>query len=168
MPGQIAGLTQRSIAMKTQLGIMMLIAAMAASPLVGSADDTPPKGSLTLYDVTKLLESNKYGPIVDVSFDDGYWEVEVFKGEAAFEVLVDPLNGAIIAEHRDEAEALPPDGSQPLSKIAATLMGAGYTDLNDASYEGRSWEIEARSENVKRELRVDPATGDIISDRSDD
>lgn len=154
--------------MKTQLGVMMLIAAMAASPLVGSANDTPPQGSLTLYDVTKLLESNKYGPVVEVSFDDGYWEVEVYKGDVAFELLVDPLNGAVIAEHRDEADPLPPEGSQPLSKIAASLMRAGYTDLNDASYEGRSWEIEARRENVKRELRVDPATGEILSDRSDD
>ena len=39
---------------------------------------------------------------------------------------------------------------------------------HDISFEGRTWEVEARRDNVKRELRVDPKTGEVISDRADD
>jgi uncharacterized membrane protein YkoI len=162
------GNAQRSIAMKMQFGIILLVAALSASPLVGMADDTPPTGSLTLYDVAKQLEKSDYGPIADASFDDGNWEVEAFKDGVAYELMVDPSTGAVVAEHRDDAEAMPPAGSKLLSEIVSALLDAGYTDVNDVSFEGQSWEVEARRDNVKRELRVNPATAEVISDRADD
>jgi hypothetical protein len=147
---------------------MLFVAALAANPLVGQADDTPPAGSLTLFDVAKQLEQSEYDPIVDASFDDGNWEVEVYKDGVAFELLVDPSTGAVLSEHRDDAEAMPPTGSKPLSAIVSILLDGGYTDVNDVSFEGRSWEVEARRDGVKRELRVNPETGEVISDRADD
>ena len=105
---------------------------------------------------------------VDASFDDGNWEVEVYKDGVAFELLVDPSTGAVLSEHRDDAEAMPPKGSKPLSAIVSILLDGGYTDVNDVSFEGRSWEVEARRDGVKRELRVNPETGEVISDRADD
>jgi hypothetical protein len=154
--------------MKTQFGVMLLVAAMAASPLVGAADDTPPESALPLYEVVKQLESQKYGPIVEASFDDGSWEVEVYKSGVAYELLVNPFTAAVISEHRDDSEAAPPDGSKTLAEIVSAVMDSGYALVSDASFEGKSWEIEARRDGVKRELRVDPNTAEIISDRSDD
>jgi hypothetical protein len=154
--------------MKLQIAAMLFVAALAASPLAGRADETPPAGALTLFDVAKQLEQSKYGPIVDASFDDGNWEIEAYKDDVAFELLVDPSTGSVLSEHRDDAEEMPPAGSKPLSAIISVLLDGGYTDVNDVSFEGRSWEVEARRDGVKRELRVDPTTAEIISDRADD
>jgi hypothetical protein len=47
------------------------------------------------------------------------------------------------------------------------LEKSGYSDLNDLSFERQSWEAEATHENERRELRVDPISGKVISDRRD-
>lgn len=154
--------------MKTLIASTLLVAALAASPLISQADDVPPRGALSMLEVVKDLEKSGYQPIVDISFDDGNWEVEAFKDASAVELLVDPASGRVISEHADDAEPQPPTGAKLLSEIVAALIDAGYTDVSDASFEGRTWEAEARREGVKRELRVNPVSGEVISDRSDD
>jgi hypothetical protein len=43
-----------------------------------------------------------------------------------------------------------------------------YTDIPEVSFERQTWEVEARRRGVKRELHVDPRTGEIVSERADD
>jgi hypothetical protein len=146
----------------------MLLAAIATTPLIGQSDETPPADAKQLLEIVTSLEEAGYGPIVDVSFDDGTWEVECYREKIAYELLVDPSNGKVVSEHRDDAGATPPADAKLLSEIIASLAKAGYADFNDVSFEGQIWEVEARREGVKRELRVDPKTAEIISDRADD
>lgn len=65
------------------------------------------------------------------------------------------------------AEELPPEGSKQLSEIAKMLEDKGYKPVTEASMENGVWEIDAYMNNEERELRVDPVTGEIISDRRD-
>ena len=153
--------------MKALIGLSLLFGSMAVLPLA-SADERPPADGTRLVDVLEILDDKGFGPVTEISFDDGVWEAEAYKGDTAFEVSVDPRNGEIISEHRDDGDPQPPTDSMPLAKVIAALEKAGYANVNDISFERRSWEVEATRDDQKRELRVDAQDGRVISDRVDD
>jgi uncharacterized membrane protein YkoI len=153
--------------MKILIGSALLMGALVAAPLASRADVRPSE-SKPLAQIVSALEEQGFTPIVEVSFDDGVWEVEAFREDQALELSVDPVSGKVISEHRDDADAKPAAEALALSKIIAAVADAGYADITEASFEGRSWEIEATRENQKRELRVDLNDGSVISDRVDD
>ena len=62
----------------------------------------------------------------------------------------------------------PPSNSMTLSEIAKSLESKGYSPITDISFEDGVWEVEAYKAGEERELKVDPANADIISDRPDD
>jgi uncharacterized membrane protein YkoI len=145
-----------------------LLVASAILPVAGRADEKPPANSKTIIEIVAGLEKQEYAPIIEVSFDDGVWEVEAYKGDAAFELTVDPSTGEIVNEHRDEGDRKPPADSLSLSEILSAVEKAGFAELNDVSFEGKSWEAEATRDSKKRELRIDGKTGKVIADRADD
>jgi uncharacterized membrane protein YkoI len=121
-----------------------------------------------VLEIVKSLEEADYAPIVDVSFDDGVWEVEAYREDIPYELSIDPVIGEVISEHRDDADAKPPTKSLLLSSILESIDKAGYSDLDDISFEHRTWEAEVRRDGMKRELRIDPLTAEVVSDRIDD
>jgi hypothetical protein len=131
------------------------------------ADERPPGDARRLWYIVRGVAELRYTPIVEVSFDDGAWEVEAYKDQAAFELLVNPKTGEVVSEHPDDGDPKPPADALLLSKIIEGLEKAGYSDLNDLSFERQSWEAEATHENERRELRVDPISGMVMSDRRD-
>ena len=66
------------------------------------------------------------------------------------------------------AAEMPPQDAKPLSELVRTLEEQGYSLFVDIEFEDGQWEIEAYKEGVKRELRVNPVSGKIVSDRQDD
>jgi uncharacterized membrane protein YkoI len=152
--------------MKALIGVSLLLGTLVALP--AASGEQPPEGSKTLQEIISGAERSGYGPITEVSFDDGVWEVEAYKGDTAFEVTLDATSGEVVSEHRDDGDTRPPAGSMSLSKIVDALTDAGYQNLNDLSFERKSWEVEATRGNQKRELRVDAKNGKVISDRVDD
>jgi uncharacterized membrane protein YkoI len=151
--------------MKIQSFAAVVIAAASVSIVLAKA---PAAGVKPVVEITEQLEQQGYGPFSELDFDNGNWEVEVYKDDTAYELSVDGRSGKILSEHRDDAEPRPPRDAQPLSKILHALLKAGYTDIRDVSFERRYWEIEAFRDDDKRELHVQPTTGDVISDRRDD
>ena len=129
--------------------------------------DAPPAGAKPLVEIVEKLENGPYATIVDISYDDGYWEVEAYKEKLSYELEVDPKTGEIVSEHRDSADPAPPKGVLALSKVIRKVMDAGYKRFEEVSWENGHWEMEAQREGVKRELRVDPHTGEVLSDRVD-
>jgi uncharacterized membrane protein YkoI len=121
-----------------------------------------------LLEIVAKLEQDGYHPITEVSLDRGQWEIEAYKQGTPFELRVDPTNGAVISEHRDGGDPVPPAGAKKLSDIVRGLEAAGYARIDDVSFEGRNWEVEAFRNGTKRELRVDPMNGRVVSDRVDD
>jgi hypothetical protein len=144
------------------------IAAIAAVPVSVVLAERPPADAKPIVEFVEQLEKQGYGPFIEFSFDDGHWEVEVYKEDVPYELAVDGRTGKILSEHRDDAEPRPPRDAQPLSKILRTLIKAGYTDINEVSFERRYWEIEAFREDGKHEIHIHPTTGEVISDRRDD
>jgi len=154
--------------MKAILGSVAVLSALAAAPFATEAQQRGGSAVKSLVEIVSGVEKGGYGPVVEVSFDDGVWEVEAFKGDTAFELAVDPRSGDVISEHRDYGKRRPPEGSLPLSEIVARLQKSGLTQIDEISFERQSWEVEAFRDNQKRELHVDPLTADIIFDRIDD
>lgn len=138
------------------------IASNAAEPATTASQEKP------VIEIVKSLEEADYAPIVDVSYDDGVWEIEAYKGDIAYELSLDPVTGEIISEHRDDADPKPPTNALLLSTILEGIERAGYTDVHEISFEHRTWEAEVRRDGMKREIRVDATTGEIVSDRVDD
>lgn len=145
------------------------VAALAAAPMsVVVLADRPTDGIKPITEIVGQLEKQGYGPFSEIDYDDGNWEVEVYKDDVAYELAVDGRSGKILSEHRDEAEPRPPHGALPLSQILHMLTTAEYTNTHDVSFERRYWEVETFRGAGKRELHVEPTTGEIISNRRDD
>jgi len=147
---------------------ILAIAALAAAPLAVVLADRPPADAKPLVEIVEQLEQQGYGPFTDVSFDDGYWEVEVFKKDTAYELLVDRRTGKVLSEQRDHEESRPPRDAKPLSQILRDLAKAGHTRIHDVSFEYRYWEIESLLDDGEHELHVDPKTGKILRMQRDD
>ncbi|WP_290583142.1 PepSY domain-containing protein [Ketobacter sp.] len=62
----------------------------------------------------------------------------------------------------------PPAGSKPLVDIIQALEAQGYSPITEISMDNGVWEVEAYKNNEERELRVNPLTGEVVSDRLDD
>jgi hypothetical protein len=146
----------------------LLLAAVAVAPATVRSDDVRPADAKTMLEIVQSLEDAGYGPVVDVSFDDGGWEVEAYKGGASVELAVDPTSGDILSEHRDDSEPRPPEGSRKLSEVLTALEKAGHSKFDEASFERRYWEVETHRDNAKYELHVDPKTAEVITERIDD
>lgn len=61
----------------------------------------------------------------------------------------------------------PPADAKPLSEIVKSIEDQGYSPVTEVEMEKGIWEIEAYKDNQERDLRVDPITAEIISDRPD-
>lgn len=160
--------------------LLNVLVALALQPVANTAGaqevaatqdrTTAARGSQqkSLLDVVKSLEEADYAPIIEISFDDGVWEVEAYKADVPYELSIDPENGEVISEHRDNGDPKPPAKALLLSIIVEAIEKAGYTHVHDVSFEHRTWEAEVRRDGMKRELRVDPLSGEIVEDRVDD
>jgi hypothetical protein len=66
------------------------------------------------------------------------------------------------------ASDMPPKNAKPISEIVRTLQEQGYSPFVDIEFEDGKWRVKAYKEGVKRELKIDPVSGKIVSDRKDD
>lgn len=137
-------------------------AAFAVNGVTEAVDPKP------MREVAAALEDAGYGPIVDLSMDDGVWEAETYRDGKALEITVDPQTVEVLTEHRDDAEPKPPQDAKPLSELLGALEEAGFSDVTEASFERRYWEVEASQGADRLELYVDPLTAKVVSQRADD
>jgi hypothetical protein len=136
---------------------------------VEAVERSPEGKALAMIEIVRGLEKEGYGPFIEVSRDDGNWEVEVRKEKKSVELTVDAFVGKVLSEHRDDPEQAPPTDSMALSRILQSVLDSGdYRNLEEASFGRRYWEIEAYKDGQKRELHVDPFTAKVIADRIDD
>lgn len=65
-------------------------------------------------------------------------------------------------------EDKPPPGAMALSMLLTKLEQQGYQPIVEVSLEDEHWEIEAYKTGEKRELEVNPNTGEVLSDEPAD
>ena len=61
-----------------------------------------------------------------------------------------------------------PEHAMPLSEVVRSLEAKGYSRITGISIDDGVWEVETQKDGQERELKVDPASAEIISDRPDD
>jgi uncharacterized membrane protein YkoI len=143
-----------------------LLAALFTAPAALVADEAKAPGGL--LEIVARLESEGYGPITEISFEKGRWEVEGYKDDTAYKSLIDPATGRTLAQRRHHGDPKPPANAKKLSEILKSLEAQGYAQIAEVSFEKSHWEIQVYRDRAKRELRVDPVSGRVVSDRADD
>ena len=58
--------------------------------------------------------------------------------------------------------------AKPISELAKMIEEQGYSPITEISFDRGQLEVEAYKGTNKRELKVDPKSGKILSDRRDD
>jgi uncharacterized membrane protein YkoI len=132
-----------------------LVAAFAVAGLASA------QYAITEAQVKSILEANGYTKINDVKFKDGAWKADARSADGnRVDVRVDAATGKI---YPDTLVA-------NLSKadVEAKLTVAGYLHVHDLHFRNGVWEADAENDSGQDfELRVDAATGEIISKRKD-
>lgn len=160
-------------------GIIVAAAALTLTGLGlgGCQEETPAEDALPLREIVQAVEGREYGPIAEISYEDGLWQIEAYQAGSPVHLDVDPTGekgGTVVAERpREDAEAdeAPPAGSLALSKIIENLESEGYTNVTAVDFEDKDpprWEIEALKNGEPHEVDVNPATGEIIAFRPED
>lgn len=60
---------------------------------------------------------------------------------------------------------MPPKNSKPVSEIAASIEKQGYT-IEEIEFDDGKWEVKAYKNDQKHKLKVDPVSGEIVSNHS--
>lgn len=145
----------------------MMLAMFVAAPLA-LAGDRPAEDAKPLSEIAAALEKQGY-VIYEAEHDDRAWEIEALRDDTRFEFDIDARTGETLSKVTKRTTATPlPVDIQPLSQIAATLEQAGYVVAEvDFKHRRSVWEIDAYKGNREYDLKVDAATGEILSARED-
>ena len=146
---------------------MLLSCAPASKPPASGAKEAAqkpevklPPGAIPLSAVLKSVDSAGYGPVTEVEFEDGAWQVKAHRNGDLFHLKVDPLDGRIVPTP-------PPAQEKPLAEIVKSLEDQGYGPFLDAERsagDGKNaatWEVEAYKGVAEVALRVDAVTGKV-------
>ncbi len=79
--------------------------ALAAGLLLSSAASAagrPPADAQPLSAIVLALEQRGFGPIVEIEFDDGLWEVEAFEDGRKRRLKIDPVSGRIASDRPED------------------------------------------------------------------
>lgn len=83
-------------------------------------------------------------------------------------LIIAVLFSSTLLLQNSNADEIPHHDAQPLSKIVRNLEEQGFSPIVEIEFDDNLWEVEAYKEGDKRELKVDPVSGRIISDQKDD
>lgn len=136
-----------------------MIAAMAVAGFASAQD--PVRDTMTEAQIRTSLEAQGYTSINDVKFKEGAWQADARSADGnRIDLRVDAVTGKVYPETQVS--------NLTKADVQAKLAGAGYFDIHDVEFRNGVWEAEAEDQSGKDfELRIDAATGDIISKRKD-
>lgn len=75
--------------------------AAVATTQASAKDEMPPPGAMALSSIVTKLEQQGYTPVVEVSLENGRWEVEAYKEGKKWDLEVDPNSGEILEVKED-------------------------------------------------------------------
>jgi hypothetical protein len=151
--------------MRAILGMGSVLSLVTGLAVAGGL---PPQDAKPLSEVLAAVETHGISAISDVSFDDGVWEIEGYRGQQPVELHVHPQSLAIISEHPDEPHERPSAGGLSAAAVAKHLEQAGYGPILDLEWDHTQWDAEAMNQNGRRDLKISPQTGKVLSDRAED
>ncbi|SFD47430.1 PepSY domain-containing protein [Paracidovorax konjaci] len=122
--------------------------------------------------VAQRLRAGGYAVVYDVELDDGFWEAKARKSvqqHEKVEFVLHPVTLEVLSQVGRSGGTL---NNQPVlgaEQVVQALQQAGYTHVRGIEYDDGFWEAEATNRaNQAVELRVEPTTGQVLSERLDD
>ncbi len=121
--------------------------------------------------VAQALRAGGWTLVHDLELDDGFWQAEARQnllGEKV-EFVLHPQTLEVLSQVGRSGGTV---GGQPVlaaAQISQSLQQAGYTRVRSVEYDDGFWEAEATNTAGQAvELRLDPHTGRVLSERLDD
>ena len=137
---------------------------LAAIPFAaGSAWAFGERPTIDAAAATAAVAAAGFTDIREVEYDDGVWEIRATGADGRrVTVHVDPADGTILSPAPAGAPRI------ELAEVMQRLAAAGYTDVREVERDDGFWQAEVRDgTGVRREVRVHPVSGAIVSDRID-
>lgn len=127
------------------------------------ADELPSANSKPLSTLVRSLEEQKLGIVTSIEFDDGLWEIEIYKAGAETKLFLDPVSGEIKHQFPDDGDGeLPPEEGKPLSTIIESLEKQNLGTITNVEFDDGLWDVEIQKDGAETELRIDPKSGDSL------
>lgn len=121
--------------------------------------------------VAQALRAGGWTYVHDLELDDGFWQAEARQnllGEKV-EFVLHPQTLEVLSQVGRSGGTV---GGQPVlaaAQISQSLQQAGYTRVRSVEYDDGFWEADAtNTAGQSVELRLDPHTGRVLSERLDD
>lgn len=129
----------------------------------------------TLPGVAQVLEALRaagWTHVHDLELDDGFWQAEarqsLIHGEKV-ELVLHPQTLEVLSQVGRSGGIANQQPVLGAAQIRHGLQQAGYTRVRDLDYDDGHWEAEATNAAGQAvELRLDPHTGQVLSERLDD
>ena len=117
--------------------------------------------TMTAAQVRAKLESQGYTDVHDVEFENGVWTADARSADGTkVDVSIDPKTGKVYPEGQ-----VAKIGKED---VEAKLAAAGYTRVHDVEMDDGVWKADATDpQGRKVEVRLDPATGEVIGSGRD-
>lgn len=69
---------------------------------ISYASEMPPIDAKPLSEIVRTLEEQGFSPFVEIEFEDGKWEVKVYKEGDKRKLKVDPVSAKIVSDRKDK------------------------------------------------------------------
>ncbi|GKS99345.1 PepSY domain-containing protein [Acidovorax sp. SUPP3434] len=122
--------------------------------------------------VSQALRAKGYQFVYDVELDDGFWEAKARQsanqGEKV-EFVLHPVTLEVLSQVGRSGGTVNHQPVLSADQVRQALEQVGYTRVRGIEYDDGHWEAEATNmANLAVELRLEPTTGKVISERLDD
>lgn len=120
--------------------------------------------------VTAKLQQLGYQHLLELEFEDGFWEAEVRDGNSKIELILHPVTLEVLHQSSNRH---PQTGSTTpglsAAQIVASLQQAGYSHVRDLEFDDGLWEADAiNAKGFRVELKIHPETGAVLREKLDD
>ncbi len=87
------GVRMRRIGFSLVAACFLMLGCGDSDEAADEAREMPPAGAMSLLEIAQMLDSAGYGPILEIEFDDGVWEMEGYMDGEYVEIELDPMSG---------------------------------------------------------------------------
>jgi hypothetical protein len=149
-----------------------------AYALVSDADGsvvTVRKGDLgsslpSAAQVTAKLQQLGYQQVLELEFDDSFWEAEVRNGNSKVELILHPVTLDVLHQTGNGNSQA---GSSALvlssAQIIESLEQAGYSHVRNLELDDGLWAADTiNAKGFRVELKIHPETGAVLREKLDD
>ena len=120
--------------------------------------------------VSAKLQQLGYQQVLELEFDDGFWEAEVRNGNSKVELILHPVTLDVLHQSGNgNSQTGSTTPGLDSAQIIASLEQGGYRHIHDLEFDDGLWEADAiNAKGFRVELKIHPESGAVLSEKLDD